>query len=291
MPGTQTTEQLDNPIWAALTTGNRALAEGGPLAWRYPPDIAPFAAIADRTALSFEALAPLVPPEGRIALATVDRLVPPAALAVDRQAPIVQMVLNTPIASARSALEHVVLGTPDVADMLDLTERTRPGPFAPRTIEFGRYIGIHVDGALAAMAGERMRFGRFVEISAVCVAPDHRGKGYAAILMTRLAQQLQTQALTPILHVFEDNASAIALYEKLGFAKRRTLHLTVLRAAHAKPADAGVNFIDTADIYSGGAGLTTVGSADIFPDPMALQVEQLWATNGRQLEAAMLVGS
>jgi predicted GNAT family acetyltransferase len=95
----------------------------------------------------------------------------------------------------------------------------------------GQYIGIRVEGALAAMAGERMRFGRFVEISAVCVDPDHRGKGYAAILVTRLAQRLQVQALTPILHVFADNASAIALYEKLGFAKRRTFHLTILRAA------------------------------------------------------------
>jgi NAD(P)-dependent dehydrogenase (short-subunit alcohol dehydrogenase family) len=28
----------------------------------------------------------------------------------------------------------------------------------------------------------------------------------------------------------------------------------------------------------------------IFPDPMALQIEQLWATNGRQLEVAMQVG-
>jgi predicted GNAT family acetyltransferase len=233
MLDTRTTALLDNPVWAALTTGNRTLAEGGPLARRYPPDIAPFASIADRTARSFEALVTLVPPGGRIALATVDRLVPPAALAIDRQAPILQMVLDAPAARVRSAPEHLVLGAADVADMLDLTGRTRPGPFGPRTIEFGQYIGIRVGGALAAMAGERMRFGRFVEISAVCVDPDHRGKGYAAALMMRLAEQLQEQALTPILHVFADNANAIALYEKLGFAKRRTLHMTVLRAGNA----------------------------------------------------------
>lgn len=32
------------------------------------------------------------------------------------------------------------------------------------------------------------------------------------------------------------------------------------------------------------------GRTYIFPDPMALQVEHLWATDGRQLEAAMQVG-
>jgi predicted GNAT family acetyltransferase len=144
------------------------------------------------------------------------------------QEPVIQMVLNAPIASMRPDPQHVVLGAADVAEMLDLTNRTRPGPFGPRTIEFGHYIGLRVEGALAAMAGERMRFERFVEISAVCVDHGLRGRGFAALLVTRLAQRLQKQGLTPFLHVFASNASAIALYEKLGFLERRTLHVTVL---------------------------------------------------------------
>jgi hypothetical protein len=32
------------------------------------------------------------------------------------------------------------------------------------------------------------------------------------------------------------------------------------------------------------------GDTYIFPDPMALQIEHLWAHDGRQLEAAMRVG-
>ena len=35
----------------------------------------------------------------------------------------------------------------------DLVARTEPGPFAPRTVEFGGYVGVRLDGALVAMAG------------------------------------------------------------------------------------------------------------------------------------------
>jgi len=64
MSGGGKADLLDNPVWAALTTGNRALAGGGPLASRYPTDIAPFAAIANRTALGSR-LAPVPRPSGQ----------------------------------------------------------------------------------------------------------------------------------------------------------------------------------------------------------------------------------
>ncbi|WP_408887679.1 GNAT family N-acetyltransferase [Neoasaia chiangmaiensis] len=70
---------------------------------------------------------------------------------------------------------------------MELADRTRPGPFARRTIELGTYIGIRRGGALVAMTGERMRFDRFTEISAVCVDPALRGCGCAGSLITRLA--------------------------------------------------------------------------------------------------------
>jgi ribosomal protein S18 acetylase RimI-like enzyme len=223
-----TTRLLDEPVLAALTLGNRALAEGGPLAWRYPAEVSPFAAIVERSAEAFEALAGMIPADGRVALVNADGFVPPG-LAVELQAPVLQMVSGRPFPEMKPGPEHVVLGAADVADVLDLTGRTRPGPFGPRTMEFGHYIGIHIDGVLAAMAGERMRFGRFVEISAVCVDPGHRGQGYAALLMMRLARRIEAQGLTPFLHVLADNAGAIALYERLGFVGRRTLHMAVLR--------------------------------------------------------------
>jgi GNAT superfamily N-acetyltransferase len=54
-------------------------------------------------------------------------------------------------------------------------------------------------------------------------APDHRGKGYAAFLVAWLVHELRGQGVTPFLHVFTDNVSAIAL--------RAALRLTVLSGA------------------------------------------------------------
>lgn len=224
-----TTRLLDDPIRAALTTEHCAFARGGPLALRYLPEIAPFAAIADSTARSFQALAALVPPGDRVALFRPEALEPPGMFRIEAPVPIIQMVLETPPATTVAAeLQPVVLGTADVAEMLDLVGRTHPGPFGPRTIELGEYIGIRINGTLAAMAGERMRFGRFVEVSAVCVDPGYRGKGYAAALIRQLASRMRARSLTPILHVFKGNVGAMSLYEKLGFRSRRTLCLNVL---------------------------------------------------------------
>jgi predicted GNAT family acetyltransferase len=126
----------------------------------------------------------------------------------------------------------------DVPAMLALAAATQPGPFGPRTIELGRYLGIRRGGTLVAMAGERMRLDGFTEISAVCVHPDHRGRGYAADLVLALAASIVARSEVPFLHVFSSNAAAISLYRKLGFAPRRRLHLAVLVRAE-RSADQG----------------------------------------------------
>jgi predicted GNAT family acetyltransferase len=109
---------------------------------------------------------------------------------------------------------------------MDLVAATRPGPFGSRTPLLGRYLGVWHEGRLVAMAGERLRVPGHVELSAICVHPEARGKHYA-IALTRQLMRLAVEAgELPFLHVRPDNVGAIALYERLGFATRRQLVVT-----------------------------------------------------------------
>jgi GNAT superfamily N-acetyltransferase len=115
------------------------------------------------------------------------------------------------------------LGRHDSADMLALVETTRPGPFGPRTVELGRFIGVRDPGGrLIAMAGERFRLPGHVELSAVCVHPDARGHGLGAALSLHVARAALARGEVPILHVWPDNP-ARALYARIGFRARATL--------------------------------------------------------------------
>ena len=70
----------------------------------------------------------------------------------------------------------------------------------------GRYLGIRHGDRLVAMAGERLRVPGYVELSAICVHPEARGKGYAAALTQSAdAACLRRGGEVPFLHVRPDN--------------------------------------------------------------------------------------
>jgi predicted GNAT family acetyltransferase len=119
--------------------------------------------------------------------------------------------------------------------MLALVERTRPGPFLPRTVELGTYLGLRSGGELVAMAGERLHPAGYTEISAVCTDEAHRGRGLATRLVLAVAHGIRQRGEIPFLHAAASNTTAIRLYESLGFR----LRATVVFAAVRVPAGSG----------------------------------------------------
>jgi hypothetical protein len=230
---------LDRPVWSALTTRQAHLAQvhvgaGGGRAVRMIADYGLFAATAERTPESLAALSALLPEQGALALVEAEAFPPvPGAASEPRQVWQMACAGLTDFAAGPPGFEIVALTEADAPEMLALATLTEPGPFFARTHQLGDFIGVKVDGRLAAMAGERMKPAGFTEVSGVCVHPDHRGHGYSAVLSRRVATAILARGEQPFLHVYAHNAPAIAVYEKLGFSLRREMAMTVLTRAAA----------------------------------------------------------
>ncbi|MGQ0824268.1 MAG: GNAT family N-acetyltransferase [Actinomycetota bacterium] len=218
---------LDNAVWRALTGPQATVAEGTDLAFRYVPDVAPFAAVHDEPDEdAWAALATLVGPTG-VALLFRASVPDPAGWSIEVRMPTLQMVPPPNPAPTHEPVER--LGPDDVPAMLGLVARTRPGPFQARTAELGTYVGIREGDALVAMAGERMQLDGYTEISAVCTDPAFRGRGHAATLVHALVEDIRARGAQPFLHVLVENAPAIRLYERLGWTVRRRVEAASIR--------------------------------------------------------------
>jgi ribosomal protein S18 acetylase RimI-like enzyme len=223
------THPLDDPVRSSLLGGHASFAEGHGRALRYPPDVVPFAALpAGPEPADWADLAALAGPGGRLALAG-ERATPPDGWQPLWSGEGVQLV-GAGVAGTEPDAEVIELGAADVPEMLDLTERTKPGPFLPRTVELGRYVGIRRDGALVAMAGERFKPSGWTEISAVCTDDAWRGHGFASRLIRVLVASIRARGDTPFLHAVATNTGAIRLYEAMGFELRQTTVFRALRA-------------------------------------------------------------
>jgi predicted GNAT family acetyltransferase len=217
---------LDNPIWHALSTVQRGLAQGNSLAKRFPADVAPFGGLIDQSPAAYQALEEIIP--GAVTALALDAEPNlPRNWEMVHSGEMYQMICEAP-AHLDERKIFSELTKADVPEMLALTKLTEPGPFLPRTIELGTYLGVYDAGSLVAMAGERLHLTGFTEISAVCTHPHYRGRGYGNTLMSALIGRITSRGEIPFLHVRTQNA-AVRLYEKLGFKVRAQLHLAVIK--------------------------------------------------------------
>jgi ribosomal protein S18 acetylase RimI-like enzyme len=227
------THPLDNPVLRSLTGPHRHLARTQGRATRYPADVSPFCALPDEPdAADWADAARLVAPGEFVLFPALRATPPPADWEALGLGEGVQLVADG--LDPRPDDEAVTLGPADVPDMLRLAERTKPGPFLPRTIELGTYLGIRRDGELVAMAGERLRPPGWTEVSAVCTDPAWRGHGFASRLTRAVAAGIIARDDTPFLHAIATNATAIRLYKDLGFTHRRDIQFRLLRRGHSR---------------------------------------------------------
>ena len=119
----------------------------------------------------------------------------------------------------------------DASQMAALAHATEPGPWGPKTHLYGDYYGIRIGRKLASMGGERMRLPGLAELSGVSTWPEFRGQGLAAALVLHVVRAFLARGDTPFLHSYTANSGAIALYERLGFAIRATMTVTILAQA------------------------------------------------------------
>ncbi|NNN29733.1 GNAT family N-acetyltransferase [Streptomyces sp. S3(2020)] len=218
---------LDNPALASLTGPHAHFAERRGRVVRYPLDVSPWLALPDEPdADDWADLAALAGPGAEVPLPGYRGEVPDG-WEITARIDGVQLV-DDGVAAAPEP-EAVLLGPADVPEILDLVARTRPGPFLPRTIEMGTYLGIRREGALVALAGERLHPPGWTEISAVCTDPAFRGEGLATRLIHAVAYGIRERDETPFLHTGAGNTGAIRLYESLGFRLRRTTAFAAAR--------------------------------------------------------------
>lgn len=221
------THVLDRAAWNALVGPHANLAEVNGLARRYPVDISPFNAVADiANPQAWDDLYSLVGAKGT-AIVIGESISPPAGWKIVEVFPGVQMTGEDVVGQPDPDLINLTIR--DAPEMLALTARNEPGPFLPRTVELGGYLGIRIEGELVAMAGCRINPPGWVEISAVCTDLEHRGKGYAARLVLAVAAEIIESGQKPFLHTSAENHNAIRLYEKLGFKIRTKPMFTILR--------------------------------------------------------------
>ena len=220
---------LDRPVWASLTTHHAPSSEGDALARRFVRDVNLFASTRDDTPAALAALAALVKPEESVFLMQVPTIVVPPGLVESKVAKGVQMVATRSLTSETNRHDILTLTDEDAPEMLELATLTEPGPFLARTNTMGTFIGIRIGGRLVAMAGERMRFPGYTEVSGVCTHPEFRGRGLARRLSAAVVAGIESRGDQAFLHAWKTNHSAISLYETLGFKLRTEVNVAVLR--------------------------------------------------------------
>lgn len=129
----------------------------------------------------------------------------------------------------------------DLSALVSLYALNPDSTFSAALFAEGLYIGLYGGDRLVAAAGTHALVPRhgIAVLGNIFTAPDARGQGFATAATAALVAALfERRHLLVVLNVFDDNAPAIRVYQRLGF---RTHHPLVTGTARlAEPGGASV---------------------------------------------------
>jgi GNAT superfamily N-acetyltransferase len=132
-----------------------------------------------------------------------------------------KMVLEEPSERSASPQEsEVVLGPGDLAEVEAFYAAAYEGNwFDPRMLETRRYVGVRVEGQLAAVAGVHVYSPRYrvAALGNIATHPRHRKKGLGEAVTRALCDRLSRDTDLIGLNVHAENRTAIDLYGRIGF--------------------------------------------------------------------------
>lgn len=151
------------------------------------------------------------PPAGRVAVEQVFRFE-----RVDRMH---RMVVD--LTSFRPRVNHRLarLGPDELEDVIDLYGYASRAYFTPDRMTREIYYGIYVGTTLASAAGTHVRSRRsgLAAVGNVLTRVAYRDRGMAASVTSAVTQAALEEHRDVVLNVRQDNAPAIAVYERLGY--------------------------------------------------------------------------
>ncbi|WP_408032593.1 GNAT family N-acetyltransferase [Tenacibaculum xiamenense] len=214
------TNNLDNPVWQALSETHNSYAIEYDGVKFYNPEVCPFGGFTKigKTKEAMESYSKICDDFFIVG----NHPIKPSTLTLDKTVICDQMVLSQ---LNQPEYTHSIekLTEQHIDELYELVWLVMPGYFKKRTFEMGDYYGIFIDNTLAAVTGERMQMNDYIEVSAVVTHPNHIRKGMAKQLVAYTSQRILEKNKIPILHVAQKNTGAIKLYEKLGFKSIRKM--------------------------------------------------------------------
>jgi ribosomal protein S18 acetylase RimI-like enzyme len=221
-------EDLANVIWRSLAGSHRGLSVGSERTRRYSRDYPALFGFDDPNDPDFDSIAPHCETGDHLYCTEWSGPVP-QGWRVDFDGTVCAMVWKGGAPpEVDLGVEIAQLADSHVDEMRALARTARPGPYAPRPLGLGDWLGIFEDGKLVAMAGERLKDGRLHELSGICTLPTHQGRGLARNVTAAMVRRQLERGEIPFLHVMPDNLRARRLYERMGFGLDREPALRVV---------------------------------------------------------------